>query len=428
MGWPIALASLAPAACLFASYPRQTRRAGVFLGVTAALCASLWLREPGPAAALAAGWSVLGSAAAAAAVWRNARDHARQAGELEAVCRKRRELAAALTEVKRRGTTAEREQKETLALYGMIKSLADALKWTDIKPKLESAVDQVLGLTDYALFAADPQAKGSFKLLAVHRLEGSPGSSWATLQRCLQEQGLELGRAQSIEAPERAVVVPIADDAEVLGYFYARAAPGADPAALLSKTAAFASQVSFAFRRIRLFQEVENLSQIDGLTGVYRRGGFDDRLEREAVRAKTFKTTFGLMLLDIDHFKQLNDRYGHPFGDQVLKRVGEILNVSVYDTDFVARYGGEEFVVLLPRAQAEGAARKAEAIRRAVEAEKFQLGFETVKVTVSIGIAHFPRDAAAPDELVAEADAAMYEAKSRGRNQVVDSWSMRHSS
>ena len=104
------------------------------------------------------------------------------------------------------------------------------------------------------------------------------------------------------------------------------------------------------------------------------------------------------------------------------------MNRSTRGQDIACRYGGEEFVVLLPRAQPEGAARKAEMIRMAIEAEKFQLGFETVRVTVSIGIAHFPRDAGTPEELVAEADAAMYEAKSRGRNQVVDSWAIRHSS
>jgi len=143
-------------------------------------------------------------------------------------------------------------------------------------------------------------------------------------------------------------------------------------------------------------------------------------LREETVRARTFKTTFGLMLLDIDHFKQLNDRYGHPFGDAVLKRVGEVLNESVYETDFVARYGGEEFVVLLPRADPAGVLRKAEVIRQAIEAQVFTLALETIRVTASIGIAHFPRDAQSPEELIAQADAAMYAAKAQGRNCVVD--------
>ena len=99
------------------------------------------------------------------------------------------------------------------------------------------------------------------------------------------------------------------------------------------------------------------------------------------------------MILDIDHFKSLNDGHGHPFGDQVLKRIGAVLNSLVYDTDFVARYGGEEFAIVLPRAEPAGALRKAEAIRAAIEAEVFSVGFEELRVTISIGVSHFPRDA-----------------------------------
>jgi diguanylate cyclase (GGDEF)-like protein len=78
---------------------------------------------------------------------------------------------------------------------------------------------------------------------------------------------------------------------------------------------------------------------------LHRRGAFDKRIAEETVRARTFKTSFGLMLLDIDHFKSLNDSYGHPFGDQVLKHMGEVLNSSVYETDYVARYGGSATVL-----------------------------------------------------------------------------------
>jgi len=126
------------------------------------------------------------------------------------------------------------------------------------------------------------------------------------------------------------------------------------------------------------------------------------------------------MLLDIDHFKDLNDTYGHQFGDQVLQQLGEILRGSVYDTDFVGRYGGEEFAILLPRAQPDGVLRKGEAIRSAVEGRAFQLAGERVQVTVSIGIAHFPRDGQTEDLIVQQADQALYEAKERGRNRVVD--------
>ncbi len=369
---------------------------------------------------IAGGWAAAGVLAALFIHLRARRDHDAQAAETAALKARAEALSRELAGLKAKGLQTEREQKETLVLYGLVKGLAEAISWDGIKPKLESAVDQYLGVSEYALYAAKPGGQNQFRLLAVRRLESSPGSTWASVERFLQEQRVTTAQAVKLERPEKAVALPIQENGEILGYFFARVPAGADADALLAKANAFAQQISFAFRRVRLFQEVESLSEIDGLTGVYRRGGFDERLKQEVVRARTFKTTFGLMLLDIDHFKRLNDRYGHPFGDQVLKRVGEILNASVYDTDFVARYGGEEFAVILPRAEAAGAQRKAEAIRRAVEAEKFTLGFETVAVTISIGLAQFPRDAASTDDLVARADAALYQAKEQGRNRVVD--------
>jgi len=109
----------------------------------------------------------------------------------------------------------------------------------------------------------------------------------------------------------------------------------------------------------------------------------------------------------------------------VLRRVGEILRTSVYDTDFVARYGGEEFAILLPRADPAGVLRKAEQIRRAIEGEVFELAMDRVPVTVSIGIAHFPRDAGDVETIVRAADQALYRAKESGRNRAVDVSEMR---
>lgn len=407
-----------PAFTLGAGYPRRLWLASVLLGVAGCASVAAVVLSDGPSLDwLAPAWAAVGSLLA----WLSCRGHALDEDADEAAIAqaraKRAELGRLLAEHKARGSAAEREQKDTLALYGIIKSLGEALSWEQVRPKLEAAVEQYLGLNEFAFYAA---ASDGFKLIASRRLQGSPGTSWTTLARYLQERGLTAAHSFSTDNPEPGIGLPVVDNNEVLGYLYARVLQGQTPAQALGKAQGFAQQISFAFRRVKLFQEVQNLSQIDGLTGVHRRGGFEDRIRQETVRAKTFKTTVGLLLLDIDHFKKLNDRYGHPFGDQVLKRVGEILNASVYETDFVARYGGEEFVVLLPRAEPEGALRKAEAIRRAIEAEPFAIGFESVKVTVSIGLAHFPRDAATPEELISQADAAMYAAKSQGRNRVID--------
>lgn len=414
-----ALVSFLPALAAWFAYPGRPWAAAAILALAVPVAAALAARAPdgleSPSLAAAA-WVAAGALGAAWAARRAAARVGASAAELGEVRRRRDAAQSELSGLRREGARAEAEHKETLALYGLIKGLSEALTWEDVRPKLETAVNQYLGVTEFGLYV---RAEQGFTILCMRKLEGSPGGSWDVLERTLEEQGLAALEAHLLERPEKALGLPIRDGGELLGYFYARVPPGADAAALLGKAASFASELAFAFRRVLLFQETERLSQVDGLTGVYRRGAFDERLREEAVRAKTFRTTFAVMLLDIDHFKQLNDRYGHPFGDQVLKRVGELLNGAVYETDFVARYGGEEFAVILPRAEAEGALRKAEAVRRQIESERFSLAFETIRVTISIGLAHFPRDARTPEELVACADSAMYLAKSQGRNQVV---------
>lgn len=429
--WLGAAVALLPALGLWAAYPRRSGAAAASLGLALAAGAALLASSPASgrvAAGLIAFWGAAGSALA----WRLARgreaEHQALTERLASVRVQRERMAEELRGLKARGHNAELAHREATALYGMVKSLSEALSWEDARPKVEGSLEQYFGArVEYALYVAGLRGEGEVRPLAVRGLRGSPGASWATLERLFQEQKAGPAVARAFDRPERAVGVPIREGQELLGYLYTRLPEGASPEAWLAKTQSFVSELGVAFRRVKLFQEVERLSEIDGLTGVRRRGAFDKKIGEELVRAKTFKTTFAVMLLDIDHFKSLNDRFGHPFGDQVLKRIGTVLNALVYDTDFVARYGGEEFAIVLPRAEPAGALRKAEAIRAAIEAEAFTVGFEELRVTVSIGLSHFPRDASTPEEMVARADAAMYAAKSAGRNRVVDSDALRRS-
>lgn len=415
-----AAVTLVPAFGLLFSYPRRSGvAAAAVVGSVLAGAALVWAAGLGHAATagVCAGWSFLGSLYVLLLCRRSRTEHAAYKDDLEQTRQRRSAIAKELVQVKAAGLRTEREHKETMALYGMIKSFSEALSWEEMRPKLELAASQFLGVSDFALYVnAGP---GGFQRLSARNLDNSPGGSWTTWERYVQEHAIALPEAHILDSPERALAVPIHDAAELVGYFYARLPKDEEPAALLAKARIFAAETSLAFRRVKLFQEMEQLSQVDGLTGVFRRGTFDEKIREETVRARTFKTTYGLLMLDIDHFKGLNDRYGHPFGDQVLRRIGELLRSSVYETDFVARYGGEEFVVLMPRADPQGVLRKAESIRRAIAAERFALAFETITVTVSIGIAHFPHDAAVPEEVVAKADSALYQAKSQGRDRVV---------
>lgn len=173
-----------------------------------------------------------------------------------------------------------------------------------------------------------------------------------------------------------------------------------------------------SFMKVYLFETSQNMSQNDGLTGLFRRAVFNEKLEQEIIKARNFKYSIGLMMIDIDHFKYINDTYGHQAGDEVLKEVAKLIKNNVYETDFVARYGGEEFAVIMPRAQIDGSFRKAEYIRNIISQHRVRVGLVDLKITVSCGIAYFPYDADDDFKLIEMADKALYFSKEHGRNRV----------
>jgi diguanylate cyclase (GGDEF)-like protein len=159
----------------------------------------------------------------------------------------------------------------------------------------------------------------------------------------------------------------------------------------------------------------------DYLTGLRTRGYFEQQLELEFKRAERRRQKFALLMIDIDHFKQLNDTFGHHVGDQVLRDVASILMKDMREVDTVARYGGEEFVIILPETTEAGAIYVAQRLRRAVEQAKFFAGSPQAiqHLTISIGIAVYDNDAQFKRDLIEFADAALYAAKRSGRNQVL---------
>jgi diguanylate cyclase (GGDEF)-like protein len=159
----------------------------------------------------------------------------------------------------------------------------------------------------------------------------------------------------------------------------------------------------------------------DYLTGLKTRGYFEQQLELEIKRAQRKSTAFSLLMIDIDHFKALNDHYGHHVGDQVLRDVASILMKDMREVDTVARYGGEEFVIILPETNIPGAAMVAERLRRGVEQSKFFAGSPDAveRLSISIGISIYDENGRFRKELIEAADTALYTAKSRGRNSVV---------
>ncbi len=180
-----------------------------------------------------------------------------------------------------------------------------------------------------------------------------------------------------------------------------------------------AIQAAQAVLRAQLYEQMEKMATTDGLTGLLNHRSFQGKADEALAQARRYGRKCSLILTDIDHFKSVNDTYGHPTGDLVLKGVSRILREKARDTDVVARYGGEEFAIIMPETDARGAQVIAERIREAVKAEVFQTEVGPLKVTLSLGIATFPDDSTEKQALIDLADQCLYFAKRHGRNQSV---------
>ena len=172
-----------------------------------------------------------------------------------------------------------------------------------------------------------------------------------------------------------------------------------------------------AIQNANHFERIRQLAYVDGLTGIHNRRYFEMRILEELERASRFGSRMSVIMMDIDHFKRLNDEFGHLLGDEVLRGVSTILKHQLRKMDMVCRYGGEEFAVVVPETFGENALTVAEKLRRQVETYNFP-GVPR-PVTISCGVADYPIHGNSRDEVVAAADAALYVAKLSGRNRVV---------
>jgi diguanylate cyclase (GGDEF)-like protein/PAS domain S-box-containing protein len=177
--------------------------------------------------------------------------------------------------------------------------------------------------------------------------------------------------------------------------------------------------VSNITAQIELVQRLQHHAITDSLTELANRRAFDAALERECVRASRYHSHFALMLIDVDHFKTINDGSGHAMGDQVLHLVARRIAHCLRSTDLPGRYGGDEFAILLPETALHEAAKLADRIRDEVDNAAGEIGEQGIRVTLSVGLTvYMPDDPADPRELLEQADQALYSAKSEGRNRV----------
>ncbi len=218
-----------------------------------------------------------------------------------------------------------------------------------------------------------------------------------------------------------ALVVPLTTAERTVGVaLFAHTDPGRYAPRDMKLMQSVANLVASAIENVRLHQNLRALAVTDELTGLLNRRRLQQILTEEVWRARRYERPLSVILCDVDNFKQYNDTYGHPQGDEVLRRVARVLKNSTRTVDSVARYGGEEFCVILPETGRLQAERMAERLRLDMEQAAFpgEGGADTEQRTMSFGVASYPEDMRDPEQLIPLADAALYRAKREGKNQV----------
>ncbi|HVP20614.1 MAG TPA: diguanylate cyclase [Anaerolineaceae bacterium] len=247
-----------------------------------------------------------------------------------------------------------------------------------------------------------------------------------TRKAVLEEQSLKVDAFQqsssaAIEANQGSLlIVPLKIGSDFLGAItLVSPRPNSFEENDLTFLESFAATTTAALHNARLHERIQQIAITDSLTHLLNRRGFFNYAEREFLRFLRTRKSLSLILLDIDHFKQINDTYGHAFGDQVLQELASICTKSIRKVDLLGRYGGDEFIILLPDTDSLHAVRIAERVRESFDSTPFKLKDESiVSFSASFGVTQAIDNTSSLNELIPQADAALYVSKKQGRNQV----------
>lgn len=334
----------------------------------------------------------------------------------------------------------ERTLQELRVLFEITQTLNSTIELDQVLVKMSTQITQSLEIKEFAVFLMD-EATARLQLKATYGFfedESDKQPKYRSLRELSQtvvdsgesiriedtsrDPRFELTRYGS-ELPGSLLCLPVVFMQRCIGtlcFFRPRPRSFDDEEVTLLRS--IANQAAMAIGNAQMYHRTKELSIHDELTSIYNRRFLRNRLEMEWSRSKRFDHPLSVLLMDIDHFKQLNDTHGHLYGDQVLKQVAKVLLRSVRRVDTVARYGGEEFVVVLPKTKKAKAVEVAKKLRRAIEQTRFpnlSPEAEGPRVTISVGVSTFPDDAQTTEELIEKADQGLYRAKAAGRNQVV---------
>lgn len=319
-------------------------------------------------------------------------------------------------------------------LQSVSHTILSSLELSQIFQSVVSQLKQVFNYTYVSIFLLEDQAlrlvvqDGYGEDMPFYTIQASSGITG----RCVREHKLQFVRdvrhdpdfLEGAIGIECEICVPLLKDDQVLGVLNVEEAPGHpltdNDVAVLT---ALAGPIVVAIENARLHAQVKELAMTDGLTGLFNRRAFDQTLESEFERASRYDYPLALVMIDLDSFKEYNDHWGHPAGDERLKEIAEMLRADLRHPDVVARYGGDEFALILPHTDKARARAVAERLRDCASAQShprpgtmsLRLGY-----TFSMGIAVFPADAANPKELLFAADQAELAAKALGKNRICE--------
>jgi two-component system, cell cycle response regulator len=332
----------------------------------------------------------------------------------------------------------QRAKSEQSKLLGASSSLSRALNEEDVVDAALDAAAQIASF-DVAAVALEESGKLSVRKAAgegAEALVGARPTAGSSLAACAlknrhflpyrgqldpKQQVVFSRKTQRVFARMRsALVLPLISGDRPVGVLaLATVEPSAYGEAIRTTMQVMTNQLGIALQNARMVRRLEELATTDGLTGLPNHRVFQEELDRQLAAANRFGNQVSIVLGDVDKFKSVNDTYGHPVGDVVLRGLADVLRRNVVrDTDLPARYGGEEFAVVCGGTGIEGALKLAERIRADLEAQVFHTEEGELRVTMSMGVATFPEMARDKQTLIERSDAALYVAKQSGRNQV----------
>lgn len=330
-----------------------------------------------------------------------------------------------------------KDAKEFQGLFEVSKKLSDKLQLSDLLSYFSEAITKILGASTVIIFIKEGEkikvksVRGDISNdvlgMEVSLKEGVLGWSIFNKQYLYYNDVMakELKKpliSKNLVIPDvrSFLCIPFITKGEVLGVVVITSkdanAFGTYEIKIMS---VLCNQASILISNSMLYEKMEQLATIDGLTGLMNHRQFQETFIKELARAERYGKYLSVGMMDIDFFKKINDTFGHLVGDVILKGIAGILMSNLRNVDICARYGGEEFIILLPNTDVAGARKVAERIREEISRSVFEIDNSKIKITVSIGLSTFPDNGRKREELLEKADEAMYHAKHKGRNRVV---------